>query len=193
MSVLESPARRKLLRGSIASYDAAPTVAPARLPWVISEQTFIEGCTQCNRCVEQCETKVIKRDKAGFPFVDFSIDECSFCGQCETVCEQPLFKPTSDRANKKPWSLQISIETTCFTNKGVFCQSCQDVCDSRAITFSYSQAGVPKPSLDTDLCTQCGACVSTCPTSAIAFKQNAESLAENNSILNNQKQHPGKR
>ncbi|MCH2056674.1 MAG: hypothetical protein MK214_08745 [Thalassotalea sp.] len=143
MSVLESPARRKLLRGSIASYDAASTVAPARLPWVISEQTFIEECIHCNRSVEQCETKVIQRDKAGFPFVDFSTDECTFCGQCEAVCEQSLFKPTLDRANKKPWSHQISIETACFTNKGVFCQSCQDVCDSRAITFSYSQAGVP--------------------------------------------------
>jgi ferredoxin-type protein NapF len=53
----------------------------------------------------------------------------------------------------------------------VYCQSCRDECEPHAIKFTYITDGqptsIPQPQLNTDDCTQCGACIPTCPQSAI--------------------------
>jgi ferredoxin-type protein NapF len=72
-----------------------------------------------------------------------------------------------DLAQSLPWSIRASIKDSCLTYEGVWCQSCKDACDPRAISFIMAVGQVPKPLIDTDACTGCGACVSPCPSNAI--------------------------
>ncbi|SES79297.1 ferredoxin-type protein NapF [Thalassotalea agarivorans] len=154
--------RRRLFKGKIKADNAL------RLPWVISEQHFLEHCEQCGKCVDACETSIIKPDIDGFPKVDFSSNECTFCNACIDVCPQPLFK--ADKSDK-PWQALVEINDKCLAKNDIFCLSCQDACEPRAITFDIASSSIPQPTLDTSLCTQCGACVSTCPQDAVSVNQ----------------------
>jgi ferredoxin-type protein NapF len=70
-------ARRNFFRGRKAS-----TRLAIRLPWVINEQYFIDDCTQCGDCITSCEEKIIVKGDGGFPEIDFSKGECTFCQKC---------------------------------------------------------------------------------------------------------------
>jgi ferredoxin len=64
-NIPENPARRSLLKGKIS-------IKPEkRLPWVIDEKTFVSECTQCNGCIDVCETKIIIKDAQDFPKINF--------------------------------------------------------------------------------------------------------------------------
>jgi len=154
-------ARRNLFRGKKAS-----TPSAIRLPWVINEQVFTNSCTQCGDCVTSCEENIIVKGSGGFPEIDFSKGECSFCQKCVDVCEQPLFVDKRDE-NSPPWQLNIAIKNNCLAMNQVVCQSCQDCCEPEAITFKYLQSSIPQPQMELDKCNGCGACVSICPQSAI--------------------------
>lgn len=154
-------ARRNLFRGKKAS-----TPPAIRLPWVINEQHFINGCTQCGDCITSCEEKVIVKGSGGFPEVDFSKGECTFCQNCIDVCKQPLF--INERTDSHTaWNLDIQIKSNCLAVNQVVCQSCQDSCETEAISFKYIQSNIPQPQIQLDKCTGCGACVSICPQNSI--------------------------
>jgi ferredoxin-type protein NapF len=134
-----------------------------RPPWSKVDEQFTDNCTRCNKCITACETNIIKQGDGGFPEIDFSLGECTFCQLCVDACPEPVF----DRAQSLPWSITASIKDSCLTYQGVWCQSCKDACDPRAISFIMAVGQVPKPMIDTDACTGCGACVSPCPADAI--------------------------
>jgi ferredoxin-type protein NapF len=153
--------RRNFFRGKKIS-----TPPAIRLPWVINEQHFIEGCVQCGDCITSCEEKIIIKGDGGFPAIDFSKGECIFCQKCIDVCNQPLF--VNEREDPlTAWQLDIKIKSNCLAMNQVVCQSCQDSCESEAISFKYLQSKTPQPQIDLDKCNGCGACVSTCPQTAI--------------------------
>ncbi len=154
-------ARRNFFRGKKTS-----TPPVIRLPWVTDEQHFIDGCTQCGDCITSCEEKIIVKGAGGFPEIDFSKGECSFCQKCVDVCPQPLFV-NNKKDNKNAWELDIKIKDNCLAMNQVVCQSCQDCCESEAITFTYLQSKTPQPQISLDKCNGCGACVAICPPSAI--------------------------
>lgn len=163
METVENPSRRRLFRGKIQKNNVL------RLPWVKSERIYTEQCTQCQNCIDVCETNIIVKDEQGFPTIDFSLGECTFCQKCIQSCEQPLFV---DQINEhKPWLATLDINDKCLAKNNVYCQSCRDECEPNAIKFSYLMNGetsvIPQPSINLDDCTQCGACISTCPQSAI--------------------------
>ncbi len=165
MENLANPARRRLFRGKINS---SPVL---RLPWVISEQVFTEQCTQCENCIKACETQIIVKDERGFPKIDFSQGECTFCQKCQQSCEQPLFVEPNE--NKTPWPIALNISDKCLAKNNIYCQSCRDECEPNAIKFSYLVNGkasvIPQPEIKLDDCTQCGACISSCPQTAITL------------------------
>lgn len=167
MNSLDNPGRRRLFRGKVAQ------VRHLRLPWSISESVFTAGCVQCSDCIKVCETQIIGRDEQGFPVVDFSKGECSLCQKCVQVCEQPLFtltKQLDESLDKQalPWPIEFSIKEQCLAKNNVYCQSCRDVCETAAIKFTL-HSSIATPSLDNADCSQCGACVSSCPQDAIVF------------------------
>jgi len=153
--------RRNFFRGKKTS-----TPSAIRLPWVINEQVFIDNCTQCGDCATTCEENIIVKGSGGFPEIDFSKGECSFCQKCIDVCEQPLFVNNRD-TSKSAWQLNIQIKNNCLAVNQVVCQSCQDSCETEAISFKYQQSTIPQPQIELDKCNGCGACVSICPKSSI--------------------------
>lgn len=138
-----------------------------RPPGATEPISFIELCTRCDACLDACPTDVIYRGDGGFPELSFHLDACEGCGECQKACQTGALLPglTSWPAGK--WRL----EEQCLPRQGVACQSCADACDQQAIAFVLDRT-LPIPSLTEDLCTSCGACVSVCPTNAIAIVAN---------------------
>jgi ferredoxin-type protein NapF len=151
--------RRNFLTGRGSS-----TPPPFRLPWVIDERSFTQQCTRCHDCINVCEEKIIVVGSGTYPEINFALGECTFCQKCVEVCQQNFFK--SDKT-QRAWESQLSIGDNCLAKNEIFCQSCRDVCEYKAIKFTYSQRAIPEPQINQDLCSGCGACVSSCPNLSI--------------------------
>ncbi len=134
-----------------------------QLPWIKSHDEFMDACTRCDKCIEQCETAIIIKGNGGFPEIDFNIDECTFCYQCAAACPESLFT----QREQAPWSQKITIDDLCLTHKKVTCRSCEDVCEPMAISFKAVLGGPSQPVVDLDLCNGCGACIKPCPSNSI--------------------------
>jgi ferredoxin-type protein NapF len=170
---LADPSRRRFFRGSVKNEQVM------RLPWVINDAVFTSGCTQCQDCINSCETNIIVKDEDGFPKVDFNLGECTFCNKCIEVCEQPLFlgaflndntaKENTLSNIKKAWPVSLEISDKCLAKNNIYCQSCRDECETNVIKFNYLSSSIPEPSINLIDCTQCGACIKSCPQDALAF------------------------
>ncbi|MGO1117960.1 ferredoxin-type protein NapF [Rhodovibrionaceae bacterium A322] len=164
------PSKRAFLRGRRQKTTEAP-----RLPWVNAER-FYEDCTRCGDCLRACEEQIIVMPQGPMgdkthPAVDFDLGECTFCGACAQACPEELF----DRSQSPAWPIKAEVLDSCLTQKGVICQSCKEVCESRAIRFPPVVGGVSQPLINLDDCTGCGACKPVCPVAAIELSQPAPS------------------
>jgi len=169
MAVGVDQSRRNFFRGR------RPSEKPAlRLPWLKSEQSLYEHCTQCTDCISACETQIIKKGDGGFPQVDFNLGECTFCQKCVSACKEDVF---SENTTQLPWQVETIVKSTCLAQNQIMCQSCQDSCDTQAISFQYLKSSVPQMRINQDDCTGCGACVAVCPQSAIEIKLLETTLA----------------
>ena len=155
--------RLQFLRGN---YRSEP---PLRPPWSQTEQLFTELCDRCDECIEACPSKVIRRGEAGFPTMDFSRGGCDFCQQCAQACPVGAIQINHDNVSS-PWSAMAEITSRCFSERGVVCRSCGEVCEMRAIRFRLAVGGVALIELNQRDCNGCGECVSICPAAAIQVK-----------------------
>ena len=137
------------------------------LPWLKNTEHFLDRCTQCQTCINHCPESIIEKGQGGYPTVNFNLGECTYCQECANHCPEDLF----DLEQPAAWALSLNINDQCFTERGIVCQSCRDVCEPQAIAFKYTHSSIPKPVVDESLCTQCGACVSSCPANAISLLQ----------------------
>ena len=164
MERLADPSRRRLFRGRVK------TEKLMRLPWIINDAVFTSGCTQCQDCIQSCESNIIVKDELGFPKIDFNQGECTFCNKCIEVCKQPLFSGKfSQDNNEKAWPVSLAISDKCLAKNNIYCQSCRDECETSVIKFNYLNSSIPQPSFNELDCSQCGACITSCPQGAIAF------------------------
>ncbi|MGR5117563.1 ferredoxin-type protein NapF [Vibrio astriarenae] len=134
-----------------------------QLPWLTSPQTLTQDCTQCGQCLTACETKIIVKGDAGFPTVDFNLDECTFCYRCAEACPEGLFNAQEE----SPWDIKATIGENCLAKQNIECRSCGDFCEPMAIGFKLELGKVAQPEVSLDECNGCGACVSACPSKAI--------------------------
>lgn len=157
--------RRALLRGR------PRTPAPMRPPWALPEAEFLEACLRCGECLGACPERILRRGDGGFPVVDFSAAECTFCRACVAVC-----RPRALDAMREPWSWRAAVQPSCLAARGVLCQSCRDACPHAALAFPPLSA-VARPRIDPARCNGCGACVRACPAAAIGMRQAGEAAA----------------
>jgi ferredoxin-type protein NapF len=141
--------------------------AEIRPPWALAEAAFIDRCTRCNDCLPACAQAILIAGDGGYPTVDFSRAECTFCGECVKVCRPQALLRDNDRT---PWAIKALISDLCLARRGVECRVCGDFCDVRAIRFTPRLGGSPLPEIATEQCTGCGACLAPCPSQAIAIR-----------------------
>lgn len=151
--------RRSLLK---ADFNASQTV---RLPWVRSEEEFLNTCSRCGDCLSACSEKIIVKGDGGFPQIDFKRGECTFCTDCVKSCSEDLFFSL----NQEPWYLKASVGDQCLATKNVVCLVCKEQCETEAISFSAKVGQVSSPLLSIEECSGCGACAKPCPANAIEF------------------------
>ncbi|NIX75927.1 ferredoxin-type protein NapF [Microvirga terricola] len=149
--------RRRFLTGRIVARASA-----IRPPWT-TEETIASSCVHCEACVTACPQGILQLDADRLPAVDFSGAECTFCGACAAACPEPVFA----EQNSAAFFHIAAIGEACFAARGIVCQSCGDACPENAIRFKARIGEPAQPVLSEDLCTGCGACIVTCPTSAI--------------------------
>lgn len=152
--------RRQFLRGHLSGEPAA-----LRPPWALAEPAFLEQCQRCGDCVAACPPLIVVVGDGGFPSVDFSRGECDFCGDCVAACERDAL---SHDHRTTPWDYVATIADNCLARNQVVCRSCGEQCETRAIRFSPRIGGVSEPTIETERCTGCGACVAPCPVAAIS-------------------------
>lgn len=134
-----------------------------QLPWLTSQQSLHNDCTQCGQCISACETQIIIKGDGGFPTVDFRNGECVFCYRCAMACDEPLFRPQ----HEAPWENKAKINERCLAKNNIECRSCSDMCEPMAIQFKPELGRVAQPILSLEQCNGCGACVASCPSNAI--------------------------
>ncbi len=137
-----------------------------RPPYFFNKTDFMK-CINCETkdCKIACDedTAIIKIQKDGTPIIDISINGCTYCDDCATACKDDVLKIE----NKKNINAIFSIDPLkCMGWNQTMCFSCKDPCLDDAIIFQ----GMFKPTIDTDLCTSCGFCLTVCPSDAITFK-----------------------
>lgn len=138
-------------------------VFPPGLQAVISAQK----CADCARpCVASCEQGIIRihADKHGFagqPYLDFSANGCTFCGDCSTAC--PACEAKTMSAEDKLGQVRLD-QTSCLSWNQVFCMSCLGSCVSKAFSFDARR----RLEIDPQRCNGCGMCVGICPVGSLA-------------------------
>ncbi|MER0458744.1 ferredoxin-type protein NapF [Aeromonas caviae] len=152
--------RRGLFRGRLSAPKAG-----IQLPWSVSWDEFVAGCTRCGDCLAACPEQILIKGDGGFPTVDFHRGECTFCTECVSACQAPVFRPTI----QTPWEYVAHIEAGCLATAQVFCQRCQDSCEQQAVRFSPRLGRVPTPGIHAESCNGCGACVADCPVGSISI------------------------
>lgn len=154
-----------------------------RPPWALSEALFTDKCTRCHECVSACEENIIIKGDGGFPEIDFNRGECTFCEACIDVCEpSALLKHVGEHDNQQAFYFDITIADSCLAKQKTHCQSCKDVCDTRAITMPWPQGvssgAIQTPKINIEDCTSCGACISICPSQSISINPIASPNAD---------------
>lgn len=143
---------------------------PQRPPWALQEALFADQCTRCHECISACEEEIIVIGDGGFPEIDFHRGECTFCEACINSCQPAALIKQADQS---AFYFEINIDDSCFAKQKTHCQSCKDVCDTRAITMPWpkdvSLGAIQTPEINKADCTSCGACISTCPTQSISI------------------------
>lgn len=138
--------------------------SPQRPPWALPEAAFQDICTGCDACIDACPTSILKKARAGYPVVEFAGGECTFCGDCVSVCRPKALRRNE---NTPPWTLLAVVASSCLSATGTTCRICGERCDAQAITFKLAVGGRANPIVDPAHCTGCGACIAPCPVDAI--------------------------
>lgn len=136
------------------------------IPPGLEQTATYKNCNSCpGHCAKICPQKIIKRhpeshDLKGQPFLDFSIDGCTFCFECNEIC--PSLINDNNAPIRQLGKAELSHDS-CYAWNGIICMSCINTCPENLLKFDNSR----KPSIEQDSCTGCGFCIKNCPPNAI--------------------------
>lgn len=130
------------------------------LLWIVVD--FVVGCIGCVVCVEVCLEGVLKFGVGWFVEFDFFSVGCMLCGECVSCCEVGLFDGVC-----LVFFWIVMIGEVCLVLVGIYCCSCQDVCEFVVICFCLVFGGVVLVELDSQCCNGCGVCLVFCLSQVI--------------------------
>ncbi len=138
-----------------------------RPPYFGDENAFDIKCQNCEGlCATSCQEQIIIIGEDKTPHLDFSKSGCTYCDECAIACTPNVLT----LENKAEINVNVIIsQKSCMSWEGVMCFSCKDPCLEDAIDFN----GIFKPTINTDKCTNCGFCISRCPSFAIKIQESA--------------------
>lgn len=185
--------RRGLTKAAAVAVDAAEASVEVRArqwvrpPFALPELDFLISCSRCGDCVEVCPTGVIfplsgkyGATVVGTPAMDLANKACLMCNDwpCVTACEPralrlPLVpaavnegaeggqEPAEASEFPLPRLARARIDTSsCLPYLGPECGACSHSCP---VPGALLWDG-PKPRIDPEICTGCGACRVACIT-----------------------------
>jgi ferredoxin-type protein NapF len=159
--------RRAFLRGESPTFKSSAI----RPPWTVELARFIDNCERCDECIKACPENILFRGDGGYPEINFTLGECTFCGKCADICKADAFH-SGERDIKNAWSWYANVKPSCLSLNAIVCRACGDNCEEDAIRFQLQVGGKAIPLIDTDECTGCGACLFVCPENAISMLNN---------------------
>jgi ferredoxin len=136
-----------------------------RPPGALDERDFLDTCSRCRACVENCPAHCIELDPTGVrgdgaPYIEPTKMACVLCTglRCMTVCPSGALLPTPIEQIKMgtaEW-----YPSTCVRPHGQDCTICVDHCPvgPTAITATERDIHVHAG------CVGCGVCQHECPT-----------------------------
>jgi ferredoxin-type protein NapF len=133
------------------------------LPGFLVEKSQLCLTCETSSCKNVCEEEIVIRAAGTSPYLDLSHRGCTFCGECQKVCEKDCF--IAEPVKSLNTIVEIGILGCLAWNKTI-CRSCADVCNEKAIRFT----GMFNPEIDMSLCTACGFCIGVCPSYTISVK-----------------------
>lgn len=138
-----------------------------RPPYAQNKELFETICLTCKDtpCVSACEEEIIFLDENHTPCLLFSKRGCSFCEECAKACPSEVLHVKSNDEVTIKVDVKIDIGK-CIAWNGTICNSCGDVCLTKAIQFF----GMFRPTVEMNQCNGCGFCYSVCPTNAVLIK-----------------------
>ena len=134
-----------------------------RPPYYKNKDVFATECQLCEtqQCVSLCQEQIIVIGEDKTPYLDFTKGGCTYCDECAIGCPKDVLLVE----NKQLINGSVNINTQqCLSWQGVMCFSCKDPCLENAIDFQ----AMFKPEIN-NKCTNCGFCISRCPSNAIAI------------------------
>jgi len=157
---------RRELFGSLTSLfkeeKSEPQESIIRPPYFKDDADFHKSCSSCEAksCATVCEEQIIVIREDGTPELSFAKSGCTYCDECATACEPNVLHVTY----KKDIDADVIInQASCMSWYSTMCFSCKDPCLENAIDFQ----AMFKPTINPELCTSCGFCISRCPVVAI--------------------------
>lgn len=135
---------------------------------------YIEKCTACYLCVNNCPTNVLQPSiiqygiRGSFiPHMDYNSGFCEYeCNICSNICPTGAILPISVEEKKE---IQIGtsklIKDICIVySENSDCGACAEHCPTKAVHMVPYKGLLYAPEANNLICVGCGACEYACPT-----------------------------
>ncbi|WP_159565676.1 4Fe-4S binding protein [Budvicia diplopodorum] len=157
--------RRGLLRGLFNGVGSAPSIeniadngidaaTVIRPPGAVT--LFDQTCSGCGECVSACGEGVVVMNNHR-PELDFLSSYCTRCDACIRSCPTGALQQAQFQINARP-----ALNNPC-QNTYMYCDSCADRCQKKAIQWQRNQS----PVIELSGCDGCGECAFVCPVNAL--------------------------
>jgi len=167
--------RRSFLRGNMLTSQGRKKNAQITQPLGPSPpqlgQVSYSACLACatQACVSACEEDIIRihpenHQLASAPYLDFTRNGCTFCGECGNACPEIL---DQDPSLSKIIGKLLLDKEKCLAWNGVYCMSCVGRCTEKALRLDKQRLLL----INDALCNGCGNCIRPCPVEALSVCQ----------------------